>query len=252
MLGPRIHAELGLSPRRRGNRERQHDLLSRLGSIPAQAGEPVPTRAAPGIRRVYPRAGGGTAKANELKASHRGLSPRRRGNLQAEGERPARVGSIPAQAGEPGLPVAPPVPVRVYPRAGGGTAVRATVVDPGRGLSPRRRGNLHRHPACRGGPGSIPAQAGEPRVERGQRDPPVRQSLRGLARADRGARHGGLHAPAEGLRGFFVLSPADTRRAMALVAHVLHTPISELDGMDVEELLEWADEARYIAKRLYR
>ena len=39
---------------------------------------------------------------------------------------------------------------------------------------------------------------------------------------------------------------------MALVAHVLHTPISELDGMDVEELLEWADEARYIAKRLYR
>ena len=38
---------------------------------------------------------------------------------------------------------------------------------------------------------------------------------------------------------------------MALVAHVLHTPISELDGMDVEELLEWAEEASRLTKSLY-
>ena len=39
---------------------------------------------------------------------------------------------------------------------------------------------------------------------------------------------------------------------MALVAHVLHTPISELDEMDVEELLEWADEASRLSRTLYR
>lgn len=39
---------------------------------------------------------------------------------------------------------------------------------------------------------------------------------------------------------------------MALVAHVLHTPISELDGMGVEELLEWADEASRLSRTLYR
>ena len=39
---------------------------------------------------------------------------------------------------------------------------------------------------------------------------------------------------------------------MALVAHVLHTPISELDGMDVEELLGWADEASRLSRMLYR
>ena len=39
---------------------------------------------------------------------------------------------------------------------------------------------------------------------------------------------------------------------MALVAHVLHTPISEIDEMDVGELMEWADEATRLAKTLYR
>ena len=39
---------------------------------------------------------------------------------------------------------------------------------------------------------------------------------------------------------------------MALVAHVLHTPISEIDEMDVGELLEWADEAGRLSRALYR
>ena len=39
---------------------------------------------------------------------------------------------------------------------------------------------------------------------------------------------------------------------MALVAHVLHTPISEIDEMDVGELVEWADEAARLTKLLYR
>ena len=39
---------------------------------------------------------------------------------------------------------------------------------------------------------------------------------------------------------------------MALVAHVLHTPLGELDEMDVDDLVLWAEEAAHIAKRLYR
>ena len=38
---------------------------------------------------------------------------------------------------------------------------------------------------------------------------------------------------------------------MALVAHVLHTSISEIDEMTVEELMEWADEARAILRATY-
>ena len=39
---------------------------------------------------------------------------------------------------------------------------------------------------------------------------------------------------------------------MALVAHVLHTPISEMDEMTVEELMEWADEACAILRATHR
>ena len=38
---------------------------------------------------------------------------------------------------------------------------------------------------------------------------------------------------------------------MALVAHVLHTPISEIEEMSMDELLEWAEEARAILRATY-
>ena len=38
---------------------------------------------------------------------------------------------------------------------------------------------------------------------------------------------------------------------MALVAHMLHMPIGDLDDMETGELLVWADEARRLAKTLY-
>ena len=37
---------------------------------------------------------------------------------------------------------------------------------------------------------------------------------------------------------------------MALVTHVLHTPLGEVDGMAVDELMEWAEEARDPARDL--
>jgi len=35
---------------------------------------------------------------------------------------------------------------------------------------------------------------------------------------------------------------------MAVVAHVLHTPIPALDDMEVDELLAWFEEAKSIMK----
>ena len=52
------------------------------------------------------------------------------------------------------------------------------------------------------------------------------------------------------MRVFVRLSPAALRQAMALVAHVLHTPLGEIDGMAVDELMEWAEEARDPARDL--
>ena len=152
----------GLSPRRRGNQANGINLVPESGSIPAQAGEP--TR--PGIRRsgtrVYPRAGGGTVTSSRRPRTSRGLSPRRRGNPGRDGRPPARRWSIPAQAGEPLSLGASSSADRVYPRAGGGTTREQTLRDEVKGLSPRRRGNLHGDGNDERNKGSIPAQAGEP------------------------------------------------------------------------------------------
>ena len=52
----------GLSPRVRGNRCFGRTRNRGWGSIPARAGEPIPTAPRSWARRVYPRACGGTEK----------------------------------------------------------------------------------------------------------------------------------------------------------------------------------------------
>ena len=52
---------VGLSPRLRGNRQDVGRGVSRAGSIPAPAGEPVALHMHPYVNPVYPRACGGTA-----------------------------------------------------------------------------------------------------------------------------------------------------------------------------------------------
>lgn len=44
----------------------------------------------------------------------------------------------------------------------------------------------------------------------------------------------------------------ELRRAAALVAHVLHTPVPALDDAEIGELLAWADDATDLVGRLYR
>ena len=74
------------------------------------------------------------------------------------------MGSIPAQAGEPAEREQSEALDGVYPRAGGGTHAKANLGQIVGGLSPRRRGNRPGYVVVRGDPGSIPAQAGEPRA----------------------------------------------------------------------------------------
>ena len=70
----------GLSPRVRGNLGLIYRDESRMGSIPACAGEPSAVSSAALASRVYPRVCGGTGKRLGKGLEREGLSPRVRGN----------------------------------------------------------------------------------------------------------------------------------------------------------------------------
>ena len=158
----RPHRFMGLSPRVRGNRrvEGQPGYPSR--SIPACAGEPATFAIPRPHRAVYPRVCGGTVQTLEFLPESDGLSPRVRGNQLPPLPGPARLGSIPACAGEPYAAIRDFTICGVYPRVCGGTSQAMRRADGVGGLSPRVRGNhdLRRRLVRRGR--SIPACAGEP------------------------------------------------------------------------------------------
>ena len=79
----------------------QRPMRSR-GSIPAPAGEPTVANFRPNLlKRVYPRACGGTPSSSLKWAYQSGLSPRLRGNRRRSPGALLQVRSIPAPAGEP-------------------------------------------------------------------------------------------------------------------------------------------------------
>ena len=94
--------------------------------------------------------------------SHRGLSPRVRGNPIRASARATNAGSIPAGAGEPDAMCSRRKTIGVYPRGCGGTAPELSGSSYPLGLSPRVRGNLVADLCQAGDQGSIPAGAGEP------------------------------------------------------------------------------------------
>ncbi len=96
-----VRHDEGLSPRVRGNQALAEPVTFETGSIPARAGEPVRPGSRAELRRVYPRACGGTASRHHCRTSALGLSPRVRGNLRRLVLRGSQTGSIPARAGEP-------------------------------------------------------------------------------------------------------------------------------------------------------
>ena len=114
-------ARRGLSPRMRGNRNTGGALASLPGSIPAHAGEPLERVVIMSVRRVYPRACGGTSLPIFNAIAIKGLSPRMRGNRIRVCTHKGRSRSIPAHAGEPQSHALPCKARGVYPRACGGT-----------------------------------------------------------------------------------------------------------------------------------
>ena len=152
----------GLSPRTRGNpvEAQAEDAIPR--SIPANAGEPIPSWCCAATARVYPRERGGTNLFGRSIRLHRGLSPRTRGNPDIKARRIRPFGSIPANAGEPSAGGTWRTRWRVYPRERGGTSERLKAAFAKAGLSPRTRGNLFQHARLLLFRGSIPANAGEP------------------------------------------------------------------------------------------
>ena len=177
-----IPSMCGLSPRVRGNPNTNDRTAGGYGSIPACAGEPIPSTPVPAINGVYPRVCGGTYSKHPSSGHQWGLSPRVRGNLLDRRRFRASFRSIPACAGEPKYSLDPTQPHKVYPRVCGGTVRTAPVPVVGwvyprvcggtftvpnvwqhmDGLSPRVRGNLHHININPRYPRSIPACAGEP------------------------------------------------------------------------------------------
>ena len=79
-LTTRQVADMGLSPRVRGNRKAVASTTCTCGSIPACAGEPRPGCGPGSGTWVYPRVCGGTRSAATPRGWPSGLSPRVRGN----------------------------------------------------------------------------------------------------------------------------------------------------------------------------
>ena len=135
----------GLSPRVRGNHHGQLADEAAQGSIPACAGEPSGGICAVVICAVYPRVCGGTRAKVRPAFNRISLSPRVRGNPVAQS----------------GLYHPEPV----YPRVCGGTIRGPDGNGWWLGLSPRVRGNRAGSVRSSGSARSIPACAGEPRLQ---------------------------------------------------------------------------------------
>ena len=162
MVSMPAHAVWGLSPRMRGNPDDRRLDRAALRSIPADAGQPPPYTPHFAHVRVYPRGCGATGAAQAPATVAQGLSPRMRGNHLAQRCVLAVQGSIPADAGQPWVPITNSLDMRVYPRGCGATSASRGVIWRRTGLSPRMRGNPahgRRHLAARG---SSPADAGQP------------------------------------------------------------------------------------------
>ena len=173
----------GLSPRGRGNRRVRYGELPIRGSIPAWAGQPpspsngrhwkkgLSPRGRGNLEQlgdgrggwsVYPRVGGATADDGQGAPFGDGLSPRGRGNLSDSVAVWTATGSIPAWAGQPRKTRRDSRSHGVYPRVGGATPKLRAYPPPGRGLSPRGRGNRSPSSEYEYSVGSIPAWAGQP------------------------------------------------------------------------------------------
>ena len=152
----------GLSPRTRGSRHQGRRTAVGEGSIPANAGKPGGRDGQRTRRGVYPRERGEALIQMAKDLAVQGLSPRTRGSRGRRRHRKPALGSIPANAGKPTTRRCCKTAPRVYPRERGEAVPWEPRSYLREGLSPRTRGSLVGGVVRRGGPGSIPANAGKP------------------------------------------------------------------------------------------
>ena len=115
--------------------------------------------------RVYPRLRGGSLGASQQLLYAYGLSPPTRGIPRTPARTTARRGSIPAYAGDPETILWTTFGKRVYPRLRGGSPIQPRKAEQGTGLSPPTRGILAGSAREDVVKGSIPAYAGDPRIQ---------------------------------------------------------------------------------------
>ena len=115
---------VGLSPRGRGKLGFCPSNRVKVRSIPAWAGETLRQAFLTALRTVYPRVGGGNSLGMSRTQRHQGLSPRGRGKRGNAACSRQRLRSIPAWAGETRRRQWREHAAWVYPRVGGGNAIR--------------------------------------------------------------------------------------------------------------------------------
>ena len=158
----------GRSPRVRGSHGSsalQSVLIN--GSIPACAGEPTGIPPWIELKKVDPRVCGGAVALIARAFADYGRSPRVRGSPRHAMRVLALSGSIPACAGEPRQARPCPGDGGVDPRVCGGAGFIHLVRPLPQGRSPRVRGSPAPAKPDDDDPGSIPACAGEPRLDNG-------------------------------------------------------------------------------------
>ncbi len=184
----------GPSPPTRGSREGNARTISRLGSIPAHAGEPRSRGATPTGGRVHPRPRGGAARVLCAAMGRVGPSPPTRGSHRARDRARGHRRSIPAHAGEPAKHSTNAAVDRVHPRPRGGARSSSSTRGGSTGPSPPTRGSRAGRVHGEGLSGSIPAHAGEPPP------PPAASDARWVHPRPRGGARTGSPA-ASGARG---------------------------------------------------
>ena len=133
-----------------------------MGPIPARAGQPpAPKNWCFGVG-AYPRSRGATEVGAFATDDDLGLSPLARGNRRRKHCHHARLGPIPARAGQPGAFRLLIPSIRAYPRSRGATHLEQRPRQGLKGLSPLARGNRLQALQCRIGVRPIPARAGQP------------------------------------------------------------------------------------------
>ena len=123
-IGGKSHG-WGLSPRVRGNRGTCRSPARGAGPIPACAGQPRLSGVCRLSERAYPRVCGATELTAPLTKCDVGLSPRVRGNRDAQLKAGLAVGPIPACAGQPNNAYRVDGVARAYPRVCGATTAPA-------------------------------------------------------------------------------------------------------------------------------